>query len=239
MDRQKTEGETHSETQTEDRFVAFCDILGFSNSVMSDFDGTLAFYDDFGRLMSESPFSNPDVKVAMYSDSIMITSATLGAMLQAVQTLLFFALSSRFMIRGGIARGRYWERRQRNDLLVISDALIRAVALEKAVSFPAVVLADDIEIPDEYWFPQFASENGVVTTPLLHFRDRNIVNPFNAFWLLTAGTRARSLMAESPKHRDKYLWFLALHQAVTDRRTLVPPQVIDRLVREGVIGQVG
>jgi len=187
--------------------------------------------------MADSPFSVSDVKVTMYSDSILIVGKTLETVLGAVQGLWFFALGSDFMIRGAITKGHYWERRQGNDMLVVSDALVRAVKLEKVVSVPAVVLADDIEIPDGLWLKQFTGNgNGIVATSLLHFRDRNIVNPFNSFWLLSAGNRATILMEMSPSHRDKYLWFLALHEAVTERRTLVPPAVFARLVRDGVIG---
>ena len=45
-----------------------------------------------------------------------------------------------------------------------------------------VTLADDIEIPLEFWIPSF--RNGPIAAPLLHFRDRNIVNPFGIYWLL-------------------------------------------------------
>ncbi|UPG88189.1 hypothetical protein L2Y96_12240 [Luteibacter aegosomaticola] len=220
-------------------YVAFCDILGFSSMVASDFDRTLEIYKGLARLLGQDIFASSEVKITMYSDSILIVGKELRPVLKAVQGIWFFALASDLMLRGGIAKGRYWERKRGNDLLVVSDALVRAVKLESMVSIPAVMLADDIELADELWYPQLLGDpDAVVVTPLLHFRDRNIVNPFNRYWLLSAGNRAQSLMASNPAHKEKYLWFLALHQAVTERRQLVPKGLIDRLVREGVVGFV-
>ena len=90
----------------------------------------------------------------------------------------FLALMHDLMVRGAVAKGRYWEQRQGNHMLVASDALARAVKLEKSVGVPAVVIADDVEIPDALWFHRFQN-GGLFLTPILHCRDRNIINPFN------------------------------------------------------------
>jgi hypothetical protein len=213
------------------RYVAFCDILGFSNRVLADFDGTLEVYQQFGAEMAS--FSAKEVQATMYSDAILITATSLAKVLGAVQNLWFLALANDLMIRGAITKGRYWEQRQGNHLLVASDALVRAVKLEKSVGVPAVVIADDVEISDNYWLTRFA--NGPFGTALLHFRDRNIVNPFNVMWGTSAANRASILMSESPEHRDKYLWFLALHKAVQNGQELIPPDVFARFVREGIL----
>jgi len=118
-------------------------------------------------------------------------------------------------------------------MLVASDALVRAVKLERSVGIPAVVIADDVAIPDQVRLNRFA--NGLFLTPILHFRDRNIVNPFNIMWFRSAGDRASRLMSASPSHTDKYLWFLALHEAVGSGQELVPPAVMARFVRDGIL----
>lgn len=213
------------------RYVAYCDILGFSGRILNDFDGTLKVYKEFGNLVSAGPFKS--VQTTMYSDAVLITAMSLDKVLLAVQNLWFLAMAQNFMIRGAITKGRYWEQRQGNHLFVASDALVRAVQLEKSVGVPAVVIADDVEIPDNYWLARFA--NGPFATALLHFRDRNIVNPFNLFWGESAKTRASILMAENPEHKDKYLWFLALHKAVVSGDPLIPPHSLERFLREGVL----
>jgi hypothetical protein len=213
------------------RYVAYCDILGFSNKILSDFDRTLGVYKEFGKSMAE--FAVNEVQATMYSDAILVTAALLGKVLSAVQQLWFLALRNDLMIRGAIARGRYWEQRQGNHLLVASDALVRAVKLERSVGVPAVVIADDVEIPDELWLRRFV--RSPFETPLLHFRDRNIVNPFNTFWGQSAASRATELMKESPTHRDKYLWFLALHEAAATGQELIPPGTLARFQRDGML----
>lgn len=235
MDKEIDNGPASAERTDKDgvevRFVAFCDILGFSNRVLSDFDSTLEIYKHFGSAMAEFPVT--DVQTTMYSDSILITAASLDKVLAAVQILWFSSLTLDLMIRGAITKGRYWEQRQGNHFLVASDALVQAVKLEISVGVPAVVIADDVEIPDAYWLKIFV--NGPLGTPLFHFRGRNIVNPFNPFWFRSAATRASQLMVKSPEYKDKYLWFLALHKAVVDSEELIPSGVLKRFVRQGVL----
>ncbi len=214
-----------------DRYVGFCDILGFSNRILSDFDGTVELYKRFGDTISG--FSFKEIEITMYSDAVLIAGKSLGPVSSAIQSLWFFALASDLMLRGAITKGRYWEQRQGNHMLVASEALVHAVKLEKSVGVPAVVIADDIEIPDGFWVHRFQA--GLLQTPILHFRDRNIVNPFNTYWFASASARAFQLMAASPSHKDKYLWFLALHRAVSSDRELVPPDVLARFIKDGIL----
>jgi hypothetical protein len=109
------------------------------------------------------------------------------------------------------------------------------VKLEREVGVPAVIVADDVAIPDELWLRRFA--HGPFETSLLHFRDRNIVNRFNTPWGKAAALQATELLNESPLHRDKYLWFLAVHQAAAAGQELVPPSTLARFLSEGAIGR--
>jgi hypothetical protein len=215
----------------EERYVGFCDILGFSNRLLADFEGTLQLYKQFGSEIEMS--STGKVELSVYSDAVLVTGDSLPPVLTTIQGLWFFALQNDFMIRGAVTKGRYWEQRQEGRMLVASDALVRAVKLEKDVGVPAVVVADDVEIPDEIWLHRF--QVGLLLTPLLHFRDRNIVNPFNPMWYRSASTRATRLMETSPAHRDKFLWFLALHRTVGENAELVPPSVVARFLRDGIL----
>jgi hypothetical protein len=215
----------------ETRYVAFCDILGFSSRILSDFDKTLEVYSEFGRSIYNLPPLG--VQVTMYSDAILVVSETLDKALVAIQALCFVALSRRFMVRGALTRGKYWEQRIGNHFLVASDALVQAVQLEKTIGIPAVVVADDVEIPDGYWLSRF--EQGRFVTPLLHFDARNIVNPFGKYWFKSAQIRANELMAESPAHADKYRWFLSLYDAVEQNYPLIPQDVLQRFIDAGIL----
>jgi|HubBroStandDraft_4_1064222.scaffolds.fasta_scaffold03255_6 hypothetical protein len=123
------------------RYVAFCDILGFSNRILSDFNATQKAYQEFASLMSNPVVE--EVTTTMYSDAILMTGESLGKILSAVQSVWFFALAQNLMICGAITQGRYWEQRNGHHLFVVSDALVRAVKLERSVGVPAVVIADD------------------------------------------------------------------------------------------------
>ncbi|AMV48170.1 hypothetical protein [Paraburkholderia caribensis] len=216
------------------KYVAFCDILGFSNKIATDFDETLKVYRQFGERLEPSLFGN--VRMTMYSDAILLTSDELFPLLSAIQVLWFIALTENLMLRGGIAYGKYWERRQGDHMMVVSDALVRAVKIEGMVGVPAVVLADDINLDLGYWVPRFRDGKGQYMTPILHFRDRNIVNPFSPYWGVSAQNRARMLMEESPAHKEKYLWFLALYNAVAAGEKLVPETAFAQMISEGIIG---
>jgi hypothetical protein len=216
-----------------EKYVAFCDLLGFSSKVANDFQATLDLYHSFGLMIDGADFGD-SVKLTMYSDAILLTSDNLLHLVMACQSVWFFALQHDFMVRGGIAKGKYWEERRGGHLLVVSDALVRAVKLEGAVSIPAIMIADDIDIPEDYWLTLV--QDGNFSGPILHFRDRNIVNPFNVMWGTSAGHRAERLMGESPNHRDKYLWFIALYKAVVSGDILVPNGRVQSMLAKGLIG---
>jgi hypothetical protein len=127
--------ENHSE-EVPVRYVAFRDILGFSSRILTDFERTLNAYQDFANLGSKLPVA--DVQVAIYSGAILITATSLHTVLSAAQNIWFFALANDLMIRGAVVRGRYWEQRRDNHLLVASDALVRAVKLERSAGVHAV-----------------------------------------------------------------------------------------------------
>jgi len=77
--------------------------------------------------------------------------------------------------------------------------------------FRLLLLRIDIEVPDIILDRSVRSR--VMATPVLHFSRSKHCQSINVAWYRSAGTRAAQLMAASPRHKDKYLWFLALHQA--------------------------
>ena len=84
--------------------------------------------------------------------------------LYAVQSLWFATLTQDWLIRGGIAYGKYWEDRSNGNLFVVSDALVRAVRLESTIKVPGVVLSPEIEVPLSAWVTRF--RDGPFSAPL-------------------------------------------------------------------------
>src|SRR5258707_13548206 len=103
MSEEQRAGST-GEATVDNRYVGFCDILGFSNRILADFEGTLEIYKAFGNTMSSLPVK--EVEVTMYSDAILITGNSLGRESSAFQSLWFIALANDLMIRAAITKVR-------------------------------------------------------------------------------------------------------------------------------------
>jgi hypothetical protein len=214
------------------KYVAFCDVLGFSSAVISDFDATMALYESFRIHVREWPF-DPKAQVSVYSDSILVVADELPTVIRTVVSLNWAAFLQDWLLRGGISYGRYWEDKENGNLFVVSDALVKAVSLEKTVKVPAVVISEEISLGIEAWVPRF--EHGATNTPLLHFQGRSLVNPFNPYWFNSAIIRAKRLLEAHPTHREKYEWFLSLADAVARDELLVPDSALNRMLELGIL----
>jgi hypothetical protein len=214
------------------KFVGFCDILGFSSAVLNDFDATISLYRQLQVHLTKWPFPSK-AQVSVYSDSILVVSDDLPALLHTVVGVHWVALLQDWLVRGGIAYGKYWESRENGNLFVVSDALVHAVALEKTARVPAVVVSPDIPHGIEAWVPRF--EHGIFKAPLLHFEGRDIVNPFNSYWFASAVIRVRGLMERHPDHAEKYRWFLSLAEAVARDDLLIPDSALAQMLELGII----
>lgn len=241
----ETFAEEIPEPLIEKKYVAFCDILGFKNAVARDIKSTISLYRDFVRQAGLVANSINETKITIYSDSILIVGNNLAPVLSTVQLLWSSALRHNFLIRGGVAYGDYWSEEKDGHFFVVSEALVHAVKLEASVSVPAVVLADDIDIPEMMWSSRFSKTNSdgtynasekflpIFQMPLLHFRDRNIVNPFHKYWFASDGINVRQMLETHPDHKVKYNWFLALEQAVANDKALIPEVLFEKWVAEG------
>ena len=214
------------------KYVAFCDVLGFSYAVENQFDATIRLYKEFKDRIADWPFPEK-ANVSVYSDSILIVCDELPPLLYAVQSLWFATLTQGWLIRGGIAYGKYWEDRSNGNLFVVSDALVRAVRLESTVKVPGVVLSPEVDVPLSAWVTRF--RDGPFSAPLLHFEGLNVVNPFNPYWFASARMRVSQLWEQFPQHSAKYDWFLKLSQQVEAHEPLVPAPVLVELLELGII----
>jgi hypothetical protein len=214
------------------RYVAFCDVLGFSNAVENRFEHTIAVYAEFMERMRDWPFPEK-AEISIYSDSILIVSDELPPVIYAVKNLWFATLTQDWLIRGGIAYGRYWEQRENGNLFVVSDALVRAVKLESTVSYPAVAFSPEVDLTLAAWVPRY--EHGLLPAPVLHFRGLSFVNPFNPYWFQSARMRVSQMLDAYPEHAKKYNWFLDLTMAVDNDESLIPEAVLNELLQKGIL----
>ncbi|MEN5399621.1 hypothetical protein ABE612_19015 [Achromobacter xylosoxidans] len=218
------------------KFVGFIDILGFSNRVLNAPERVITEYQEFCELLLSDDLDLP-VELTVYSDAIMIVSDKLAAIAHVAQSVCFFALIHNLVVRGGVSYGRFWSKAHAKGLMVVSEALVRAVQLESEIGHPAIVFDQTIDFPDAFWAPHLVDPQQNVTRSVIHFDGLNIVNPFNGYWFRTSRTRILGRLKEAtqPKHRAKYEWFLRLWDAMNKVEPMVPVGVADRLVEAGVL----
>lgn len=214
------------------KYVGFCDILGFSSAVLNDFDATLARYQRLKDHFQEWPLPK-GAQVSLYSDSILIVGDELPAVLNAINIIQWSALLEDWLVRGGVAYGRYWEESDSGNLFVVSDALIKAVEIEKSIKIPAVGISKEITLGIEAWVPRL--EGGIFNSPLLHFQDLTIVNPFGKYWFRSATVRVSQLLEIHPEHQEKYNWFLSLADAISKDELLVPESALTQMLELGIL----
>lgn len=224
--------EVQERPQISMKYVAFCDVLGFSDAVLTRFDETIAVYREFSQSVRKWPFPQ-NVTVSVYSDSILVVSDDLPSLLSALKSLCWDTLRHGWLIRGGVAHGRYWEQKERGNLFVVSDALVRAVRIEASVKVPAIAFSEEVVLGIEAWVPRFS--HGIFNAPILHFNGLSLVNPFNPYWFATARAKLANLLDRFPEHEIKYSWFLALAEAVERDDVLVPDLIIEQLLELGII----
>ena len=219
------------EENIENKYVAYCDILGFSNSVINDFDKVITIYKDFRTEIDKYDFL--ELKISIYSDSILIIANDIIEITKAVQILLWTTLRYNWIIRGGIAYGKHWKESDENNLFIVSEALVKAVNLEKIINHPIVVISDEINLGMEYWILGFY--HTVFDLPIINYDNHNIVNPFNNYWFKSAEITINNLKDKYIDHTHKYEYLLGIIKAIKANKEFIPRIVIDYLLEQKLI----
>ena len=131
-----------------ERYVAFIDILGFSETVKrSKTDPRL--YDALVRVLSDIQAreaiegeEEADFQFQSFSDSIVLSSATgakgLAYLLAAIHRLALDLMQEALLIRGGIAKGKLYHKKG----VMFGPAFIEAYRTEQTIAkYPRVVLS--------------------------------------------------------------------------------------------------
>lgn len=132
-------------------FLAFLDILGYSNMVKSDLEGPAGeekYFQKLIQLHKETNLlknENLNFTLIQFSDSIIISAPynpkTFHAFSKLIAEYQFKLLANGIPIRGGITYGKHF---YENDFL-FSSALIDAYNIEsKLARFPRIILSDDL-----------------------------------------------------------------------------------------------
>lgn len=193
------------------KYLAFIDVLGASEKWLEDFDKTKQEYldviDDVFYLVPAETRNR--VAISVVSDSFIVESEELLGVIVVGQLMHMQAMQRHnWMLRGGLSFGRHQEIRDDKGMQVMSEALVRAVAIEKNTRMPRVEIDSRITIPErERW-----EKEHPFLRPYIDYDGRLQINPFNVAWGSSFAFRVKCLKEDYPAYSDKYDWFLDLHQ---------------------------
>ena len=217
------------------KYVDFCDILGFNDAVIRDFEATKIVYKAFRNNLKLFLLDSMDVSVSIYSGSILVISDELPPVFATVQALHWAAMIHKLIIKGGIAYGKHWHEFDGNSMYVVSDALVKAVAIEKTTKVPAIAISNDIRLGLDMWIPQLYD---VLNAPLFFYDGLVIVNPFNYLWFASSKIIASHLLDAHPSHKEEYQWFLSLFYAVDKSVLLIPESIINKMLKYKILTKI-
>jgi hypothetical protein len=220
----------------EERFVAFVDILGFSDLVKRTKDNEVLRHKVAEALKKVRTFDSPEagesgLRVHYFSDSLIAstTKTPLGLwhLLLSLDALAWNLLQMDVLVRGGVAVGKiYYE-----DEIVFGEGIIEAYRLENTVAkFPRIILgcntfnlAKIYSSEDDPWKAYFDArllrdKDGVMFLNFLNdmaagngFKD-NIPNSGELPWVI-AGNQVREIIQnridttlDSPEIYAKLEW---------------------------------
>jgi len=177
-----------------------------------------------------------EAHISVYSDSIIIEGDNLLKVCTAAQLLLWTTLSHGWIVRGGVAYGKHWKEADNSNLFIISEALVKAVDIEKCVRHPVIALSEEISLELNYWLLGF--EYSVFDLPIIHYDNRNIINPFNNYWFTSAVINLGNIKERNPLHTLKYDYLLKLAEAISSGKCFIPQPIIDDMLQKKMIKEI-
>ncbi len=141
-------------------YVAFIDILGFSQFVSEENNGDkteklFSFVDKFCYLFNTSP--NLKVKVSFFSDSIVLSSENFANLIAPIYIAESFLKSELgLLFRGGITKGKYYN----TNGVTFGPAVVKAYNLEESAKYSRVIIDDIVVNEQEDCFEIFKDIDG-------------------------------------------------------------------------------
>lgn len=206
-------------------YLAFLDVLGFGALVLRDWEQARSAYERLIRATDEAAGGTRlNTSVQMISDSIIIKGPELWDVVQNTRFFLQGAVRSRCLIRGAIAAGRHVESRSGNNFHVISEALVRAAALEKTAAHPRVIIDPESVSEQDAWYSVAPPGMSNVNRMVLWKDGYWSVNPFSLVWFRSAVEIVTEMREQNvgTRHQPKYDWFLHFAQDVAVGAPMLP-----------------
>lgn len=131
----------------QDKFVAFLDVMGFSNLVnRGNTDNLESYFEKITEVLDKLREDKADIKSLIISDSIILIapSGLKGFMqlLWAIRRIQSTILWRKILLRGAISYGQVYYNKERN--IIVGKGYIKAYLLEQEATFPRVIIDPSI-----------------------------------------------------------------------------------------------
>jgi hypothetical protein len=204
--------------EVKEQYVAFLDILGFGEAVITGFEATLTIYENMLNKLRIVKCFEMGVSIQVVSDSIVLISERLDPLLSVCKIAHAVTLLEHCLIRGGIGYGKHVDVTDGENRYVVSQAVVNAVHVEKTVRWPCVAIDQRIAINPKHWFPR----SQPIRRSVVHYQGMNLVCPLNFWWGSTAIDRVEQMKEMFPRHSEKFDWFLLFAEQILTGAELVP-----------------
>jgi hypothetical protein len=145
----KINGDDSVKIETKEMYIAYLDVLGFSEIVNKKDNQMLTdYYNQLFKAITIIEDRKKEIQFVVISDStILVTEPdtdNLKSLLMAIQRLQAWLVYSNIWVRGAVTLGQVYYNKEKS--LVVGPGLIKAFNLEKNANYPRVII-DPILIP--------------------------------------------------------------------------------------------
>jgi hypothetical protein len=126
-----------------DSFVAFLDVMGFSNLVnRGNVDNLESYFEKITEVLDKLRQDKADIKSFLISDSIILIAPSglksLIQLLWAIRRIQSAILWRKILLRGAVSYGQVYYNKDRN--IIVGKGFIKAYLLEQEAVFPRVII---------------------------------------------------------------------------------------------------
>lgn len=126
-----------------ERYIAFIDVMGFSNLVnKSRIDNLESYFSKITEVLEDLKNDKKEIDSFLISDSIILLSDDslegLKQLLVAVKRIQYGLLWRKILMRGAISFGQVYYNREKN--IIVDKGFIRAYLLEQEAIYPRVII---------------------------------------------------------------------------------------------------
>jgi hypothetical protein len=126
-----------------EKFVAFIDVMGFSELVNSgNVNNLQAYFLKITQVLDKLRISKNKVESFLISDSIILIAPpgldSLKQLLNAIRSIQSALLWRKILLRGAVAYGEVYYNAQKN--IIVGKGFIRAYLLEKEAIYPRIII---------------------------------------------------------------------------------------------------